>query len=618
MPTRYEVPPKLPVPVQADCFQSYLEDLSAIVPREDWQKACELVGKFTARDGLGPLLHRKLEEHAQTVDNWAHDFWLDDMYFRMGLALPVNSNPGMVLRKQHFSSNYEWLRFTAEVMRGAVEYKLLIDAEAIPQQYTRSGEPFCMQQYNNIFHTYRQPGLNQDRRLRFTAQQHCIVATKGQFFQLAVFEDEQIRSAESLAHDLAFIVRHSDSDDAQQLPVGLLTTLDRRRWGETHKLLLEDPVNEKALASIEASLFIVCLDDECQVMSDIDVNEETTTLHEMIHGGGSTAHSRNRWFEKPLQLIVNREGFCGLNYEHSTAEGIPVVAMIESAFTKAVTWKDSYGKVQNGNHTNGGGVVTENGSGSVAKSEPKHLRWSLTPELQDILETTCMEIDRLAGDLELRVYRFDLFGKNIPKRHNMSPDCFVQLALQLAYYKSNGYLVATYESASIRRFTFGRVDVIRAATKQAKSWVEAMCLNGRSHEEKLKLFGEAMTKQTDVMNKAIRGQGVDNYFIALREIGTRETGEVPEVFQDDSFKCFNHFALSTSQVPTTDERTFMGYGPVVSGGYGCSYNLHENQILFCISSWRSCRNTSTKLFSKNLDEGLMEMRELLEHTASSA
>ena len=70
-------------------------------------------------------------------------------------------------------------------------------------------------------------------------------------------------------------------------------------------------------------------------MSDIDVNEETTTLHEMIHGGGSTAHSRNRWFEQPLQLIVNRQGFCGLNYEHSTAEGIPVVAMIESAYKRA-------------------------------------------------------------------------------------------------------------------------------------------------------------------------------------------------------------------------------------------------------------------------------------------
>ena len=122
-------------------------------------------------------------------------------------------------------------------MRGAVEYKLLIDVEAVPQQYTRDGEPFCMQQFNNIFLTYRRPGTTQDRRLRFADSQHCIVATKGQFFQLAVFEEGKVRSADSLAVDLAWIVERSEED--VQRPVGLLTTLDRRRWGEAHKLLLE-------------------------------------------------------------------------------------------------------------------------------------------------------------------------------------------------------------------------------------------------------------------------------------------------------------------------------------------------------------------------------------------
>ncbi|KAG1659940.1 Choline O-acetyltransferase [Nymphon striatum] len=36
-------------------------------------------------------------------------------------------------------------------------------------------------------------------------------------------------------------------------------------------------------------------------------------------------------------------------------------------------------------------------------------------------------------------------------------------------------LVATYESASIRRFENGRVDVIRSATKEALDWVKIMC-----------------------------------------------------------------------------------------------------------------------------------------------
>ena len=36
-------------------------------------------------------------------------------------------------------------------------------------------------------------------------------------------------------------------------------------------------------------------------------------------------------------------------------------------------------------------------------------------------------------------------------------------------------MVTTYESASLRRFRYGRADNIRAATKQALQWVKAMC-----------------------------------------------------------------------------------------------------------------------------------------------
>lgn len=42
-------------------------------------------------------------------------------------------------------------------------------------------------------------------------------------------------------------------------------------------------------------------------------------------------------------------------------------------------------------------------------------------------------------------------------------------------YRLHGRLVATYESASIRRFSKGRVDVIRAASPESLAWVKAMC-----------------------------------------------------------------------------------------------------------------------------------------------
>lgn len=42
---------------------------------------------------------------------------------------------------------------------------------------------------------------------------------------------------------------------------------------------------------------------------------------------------------------------------------------------------------------------------------------------------------RLAEDVDMRVVVFEHFGKNVPKTFSMSPDAFIQVALQLAYYR---------------------------------------------------------------------------------------------------------------------------------------------------------------------------------------
>jgi len=61
---------------------------------------------------------------------------------------------------------------------------------------------------------------------------------------------------------------------------------------------------------------------------------------------------------------------------------------------------------------------------------------------------------RIAEDLDYYNYRFAGYGKDWIKSAKCSPDAFIQMALQLAYYKLYGHLVATYESASTRRYNF--------------------------------------------------------------------------------------------------------------------------------------------------------------------
>ncbi len=42
---------------------------------------------------------------------------------------------------------------------------------------------------------------------------------------------------------------------------------------------------------------------------------------------------------------------------------------------------------------------------------------------------------RAIASLDLYVLRFSMFGKEFPKQHNCSPDAFIQLAIQLSFYK---------------------------------------------------------------------------------------------------------------------------------------------------------------------------------------
>ena len=81
------------------------------------------------------------------------------------------------------------------------------------------------------------------------------------------------------------------------------------------------------------------------------------------------------------------------------------------------------------------------------------------------------------------------------------------------------------------------------------------------------------------------------------------------MFKEKTFKEFINFKLSTSQLPTEKE-ILVGYGPVVPDGYGCSYNPRQDSIVFCISSFFSSDETSSKFFAVSLQESLLQMKKL--------
>ena len=56
----------------------------------------------------------------------------------------------------------------------------------------------------------------------------------------------------------------------------------------------------------------------------------------------------------------------------------------------------------------------------------------------------------------------------------LSPDSYIQMALQLAWYRTRRCFTATYETALTRLFQHGRTETIRSLSTDTRAWVLAM------------------------------------------------------------------------------------------------------------------------------------------------
>ena len=89
--------------------------------------------------------------------------------------------------------------------------------------------------------------------------------------------------------------------------------------------------------------------------------------------------------------------------------------------------------------------------------------------------TRCYEAHQVSkNDLDLFALAFRDFGKGRIKKCGVSPDAFIQMAIQLANYRDQGKFVLTYEPASARFFANSRTETLRTVNDHSCAFVEAM------------------------------------------------------------------------------------------------------------------------------------------------
>uniref|UniRef100_A0A3Q3RRF8 Carnitine O-acetyltransferase n=1 Tax=Mastacembelus armatus TaxID=205130 RepID=A0A3Q3RRF8_9TELE len=587
--------PKLPVPPLKQTCEHYLAALEPIVSKEELEHTRQLVEEFF-KGGVGERLQKSLERRARKTDNWLSEWWMQLAYLDCRMPVAVYTSPGVVLPRMHFHDRQGQMRFAAKLIAGVLDFKKMIDTDTLPVEYL-SGKPLCMDQYYKILCSCRVPGPKRDTVVNYTFGKtpptHVTVVHNFQFFVLDVYNsDGTPLTVDQLYMQLEKIWNSSLQTNKE--PIGILTSQHRNTWGKAYNNLIKDKTNKESVRAIQKSIFTVCLDAPMPRVSDELYPSRVAA--QMLHGGGARWNSGNRWFDKTLQFIVGEDGTCGLVYEHAPAEGPPIVFLIDYV----VKYMQKTEIVR---------------SPMVPLPMPQKLRFNITPEVKRDIEKAKQNMNIMVHDLDVKVLMFSHFGKNVPKQHKLSPDAFVQMALQLAYFRLYNTCCSTYESASLRMFKYGRTDAIRATTVDSFQFVQGMHDLNKQNTERLALLQKAIQTHKKNTYNAIHGQAIDRHLLGLKIQSIEDLTSMPEIFMDTSFAVAQHYNLSTSQVGSKTD-CVMCFGPMVPDGYGVCYNPMDEHINIAITAFNSCEETNAAKFAQAVEDALLDMRALLEDTAT--
>ncbi|KAJ6141785.1 hypothetical protein N7497_010884 [Penicillium chrysogenum] len=563
--------PRLPVPSLEETSRRYLKSVHAVVSESEYERTKKAVEEFIRPGGQGESLQKRLLARAADpkIKNWLAEWWNQAAY--LAYRDPVIPYVSYFYSYRDDRERRNPAKRAAAITTAALDFKAKVDDGSLEPEYLRK-EPQAMSSYQYMFNCCRIPadGADFPRKYPASENQHIVAVRKNQFFKVPLVVDGQQLNVSELEKQFERIYEIAQPAP----PVGVLTVADRDHWTAARKTLVSlDPANELALQEIESAGFVVCLDDA----RPITLAERCS---QYWHGDGS-----NRWFDKPLQFIVNDNGTAGFMGEHSMMDGTPTHRLNDYVnnviFNKKLDLSAQSVRSQ--------------------LADPKPINFKLNDAANEAIDFATQYHRKQIGSHELVVQAYQGYGKGLIKKFKCSPDAFVQMTIQLAYFKMYGKNRPTYESASTRKPHRDNPHRLRR---------ERRLLQGsrRPHhprEETVKLFRAALAQHTKYTQEASAGHGVDRHLFGLKKL--LQPGEkLPEIYQDPAYTYSSSWYLSTSQLSS---EFFNGYGwsQVIDDGFGIAYMINENSLNFNIV----CKRIGAERMSHFLSEAATELRDLL-------
>lgn len=581
--------PSLPVPTLNQTLEKYIKTVTPFLNELELSNTKKLLEEFNSENGIGKKLQKLLVERAKVHENWLEEWWLNTAYLEYRDPVVVFSSPGLVFPFEDFTQENDRLKYSANLILAAVQYYLNIWSDQLPLD-KMGKEPLDMNQYKKIFGTCRIPKSNRDALQFNPTSRHIVVVKNNNFFKLDILNNNgELPSERELIDLLEVIVEDSKCSGP---PVGILTSDNRDNWSIAYEELIKDPVNQESVDVIQKSLFLVALDNPMPEHND---SRRSIASKQFIHGGGSRANSANRWFDKTVQFVIGENGTVGLTYEHSPSEGQPIAVMTDFLIDY----------IRRNNSKN----LPDTKIGTI----PIKLRFTVNDTVQKYIQQANINIDKLVDNLDMDSFQFSSFGKEFVKSQKLSPDSFIQIAMQYAFYRMHKTPAAHYESAATRKYIHGRTETIRSCSIESIAFAKAMLDSSKSLNDKIAALKDAIASHKKYSLEAVNGFGVDRHLLGLKLIALENGIELPALYKDKSYILSSHMRLSTSQVATKCDG-FMCYAPLTNDGYGCCYNPRPYNINFGVSAFADNPVTSVRRFREALTESLQDMHDILAKT----
>uniref|UniRef100_A0AC35TXD6 Carn_acyltransf domain-containing protein n=1 Tax=Rhabditophanes sp. KR3021 TaxID=114890 RepID=A0AC35TXD6_9BILA len=519
-------------------------------------------------------------------------WWKEIAYLSMRTSV-ITSSPGIVLPTIAFSDTIQQAAIASKLIQSMLSYHHMIIENKIPQDVYGKTK-LDMFQYKLLYGTTRIPRHSIDQ-LKLGSDMkvwsdHIVVIRNGNPFKVKVYDQtENVISLEQLEFLLKeFVYPHSQF--INPFPILAGSGGDRETWAKIYAKM--EQYNPELVESIEKALFVVNLD------SKIDSNNPNSSpSYQSLSGGGKKSNSINRYFDKCIQVNVGFENQITLTNEHTVAELPPLALLCDI--------------IMNNFETN----AFKTDSNKLKEKSVEKLNFYLDESMKINLGIALKKVDELTDKVDATIHTFKGFGKSAIKKMQLSPDSFIQLALNLAFFKIHKNQPTTLEAVSLRKFKEGRTETIRLPTVETADFVKKVVCDNSSGTEVKNALIRGVVSHKSYTNECINGYGMDRHLLGLRLAARDLKINLPKIFLSPIYQKMIHFQLITSQVPTKHKIAF-GFTPVHEDNYGVCYNPRQEEILFFITAPKYWKKTSSVKFVAALEESLTQMESILINSPS--